>query len=77
MQSCTLVVIAATGLMSVPDLSLADATARFWELDQHSVHQDVAMEAIYCDRKLTLILNQAHTDAMPDAKPVQTGEQLK
>jgi len=75
--ACTLVVITATGLLSVPDLSLTDATTRFWELNEHAVHPDVATEAIYCDKKLVLILNQAHTDVMKDAKPVQTGEQLK
>jgi hypothetical protein len=71
---CTLYVIATSSTMSIPDLTLIDATNRFWELNNHQAHPDIAMEAIYCNKKLTLILNTTNTGALPDVKPVQQGE---
>lgn len=64
LTACTLYLLTSTTLMHVDHLSQADATAKFWEYNQHEHYPEVALGAVYCGKRLILIQNEAYTDAV-------------
>jgi hypothetical protein len=71
--TCVLYLLTSTQMIEVKHLTPQDATAKYWEYAVHEHYPDVAMEAVYCDKDLKLILNQTNLDAIHGAKPIQPG----
>jgi chromatin remodeling complex protein RSC6 len=65
---CTLYLLTGTAVLPIPHLTRDDAITKFWEYNHHQEYPDVAMEAVYCDKKMILILNNSNIDVMPGAK---------
>jgi len=66
--ACTLFMLTSTTVIHIPNLTFEDAKAKFWEYNKHQEYPDVAMEAIYCGKKLAFILNHAYTDVIAGGK---------
>ena len=68
---CTLYVLTTTQVFEAPKLTHDDAVAKYWEMEKHEEHADVAMAAVYCGGKLILIQDTTNVDAVPGGGPVE------
>jgi hypothetical protein len=75
--TCTLYLFTSTVLTQIPHLEMNDAVTKFWEYNQRQEYPDIAMEVVYCGKKLILIQNTTNLNAIPDIKPVEQGQQPK
>jgi hypothetical protein len=69
MTVCTLVLVTTTALLQISKLTPDDARTKFWEYSHTANYPDIAIEAIYCDKKLVMIENAANLDAIPGHHP--------
>ena len=69
--ACTLYLLTPAGIMPVKNLTLDDASAKFWEYSEN--YPDVIMEAVYCGDRLKLILDTANTAQLKNAVHLDPG----
>lgn len=69
--ACTLYLLTSTAVMPVKNLTLDDASAKFWEYSEN--YPDVIMEAVYCGNGLKLILDAANTAELKNAMHMEPG----
>ena len=62
---CTLYIMASNQFFTVDKLTQKEAAAKYWEYAVHENYAEVAMEAVYCNKKLAMILKSTNLDAVP------------
>lgn len=71
--TCILYILASDKVYEVNNLTPKDAAAKYWEYAVHENYAEIAMEAVYCNKKLVMILKNTNLDALPNAADMPQG----